>query len=294
MKKVRVFDFRKCASTDETKYWMTGVYHDKGYKVATDGRMLAKIKSDYPEMYEGKIMAFDGDEIKGDFPKYERVIPHDKDLVKVDCPSVELLDAARKMPGHVVNLAGRFIIPKYWGIVYNFVEVFGEAEMFIAKKEPERKAVVFKNNDNMLVIMPCEEPTYTIFEGKAGLLATAPESKPEPVKYRCDGDNQAKYLKVTYKQLKDIGHPVLTVGKGFLLSGLDPMCLTWGKNGWDVKVYDMANLLITAGDGANGIHIPAEIVKKYQDGLQDGDDYRAVIDRFLDEVDTWYKARNVA
>jgi len=43
------------ASTDPTRMPMNGTFHEDGYKIATDGRILSMIKSDYPADDEGKI-----------------------------------------------------------------------------------------------------------------------------------------------------------------------------------------------------------------------------------------------
>lgn len=52
VKDVSDMDF---TSEDETKSFMAGTYQEDGYKIATDGRYLSMIKSDYPAEEEGKI-----------------------------------------------------------------------------------------------------------------------------------------------------------------------------------------------------------------------------------------------
>ena len=299
--KNKVFDITKCASTDTTKYFMNGVFYSEGYKVATDGRILAVIKADYSEALEGKIFKADNTEIDGQFPNYKRVIPDDKDLVKVECPGMEIIGAARKMPGHAININGRFLAPKYWAVIYNFLESFGgDAEMFIAKDEPERKAIVFKKWDNMIVVMPCESPAFTICEG----YMAEPTWTVHVKNHYCDGTGKHRALKVTYKQLKEVCPNVLTVGKSDILKNLTPMCTTWGQNGWDVLAYDFGAIIVTAGNGANGAHIPAEIVKKYEaeisrmitDGAGDidADEYKDLIDKFIEDAETWLLAKDKA
>ena len=56
---------------------MTGVYHDNGYKVASDGHILIAMKEQYPEDYEGKILKKDGSFVDKDrtYPKWRNVIP---------------------------------------------------------------------------------------------------------------------------------------------------------------------------------------------------------------------------
>ena len=56
---------------------MTGIYHDNGYKVASDSHILIAMKELYPEDYEGKILKKDGsfvDESRK-YPRWRDVIP---------------------------------------------------------------------------------------------------------------------------------------------------------------------------------------------------------------------------
>jgi len=300
--KNKVFDITKCASTDTTKYFMNGVFYSEGFKVATDGRILAVIKAEYSEALEGKIFKADNTEIDGQFPNYKRVIPDDADLVKTDWPGMELIGAARKMPGHAININGRFLAPKHWAVIYNFAETFGEPEMFIAKNEPEHKAIVFKKNDNMIVVMPCQEPAFTVCEGYFETMQTLTVHVKK--NYICEASHNHRALKVTYKQLKDVCPNVLTVGKSDILKHLNPMCTTWGQNGWDVLAYDFGAIIVTAGNGANGVHIPAEIVKKYEAEISrmiaegagdiDADEYKDLIDKFIEDAETWLLAKDKA
>ena len=78
-KKASVSDF---ASTDKTRAFMNGIFYEKGFAIATDGRMLIKLKRDYPADWEGKIIDPNtGKKIEGQFPAYEKVFPN-KELLK--------------------------------------------------------------------------------------------------------------------------------------------------------------------------------------------------------------------
>ena len=79
VKKASINDF---VSKDQTRYSMTGIYYEKGFAIATDGRMLIKQKKTYPEKWECKIIdPKTGKEIHGQFPNYKRVFPNRKRLV---------------------------------------------------------------------------------------------------------------------------------------------------------------------------------------------------------------------
>ena len=78
-KKASVSDF---VSTDKTRYFMRGIFYEKGFAIATDGRMLIKLKKDYPAEWEGKIIDPNTlKEIEGHFPAYENVFPNKDRLV---------------------------------------------------------------------------------------------------------------------------------------------------------------------------------------------------------------------
>ncbi len=78
-KKASVSDF---VSTDKTRYFMTGIFYEKGFAIATDGRMLIKLKKDYPAAWEGKIIDPNTlREIEGTFPAYEKVFPNKDRLI---------------------------------------------------------------------------------------------------------------------------------------------------------------------------------------------------------------------
>ena len=67
--------FNYCVKPGKLRPHLTGVFHDKGQRVATDTHQIVIIKSEYPSEYEGKIIDKDGREIDYNFPKYEDVLP---------------------------------------------------------------------------------------------------------------------------------------------------------------------------------------------------------------------------
>ena len=71
--KFNVFNY--CAKKDFLHPALSGVFHEKGQRVATDSHQIAVIKSDYPTEYEGKIIDKEGKEIESKFPNYGVVLP---------------------------------------------------------------------------------------------------------------------------------------------------------------------------------------------------------------------------
>lgn len=51
-------------SSDKLKPMYRGVFHEDGYRIVTDGAILVKIKSDYPDAHEKKVLDRKGEIIK--------------------------------------------------------------------------------------------------------------------------------------------------------------------------------------------------------------------------------------
>lgn len=74
------FDYYKFVSKDEVRPVLTGVYHDNGFKVATDAFILVAIKDEYDDELECKVLKKDGtllttDAVYTKYPNWRAVIP---------------------------------------------------------------------------------------------------------------------------------------------------------------------------------------------------------------------------
>lgn len=87
------FDYYKYVSKELARPIMTGVFHDNGFKVASDAHILIAFKDDYDvSELEGKVVGKDGAFIEGKYPQWRSVIPdftskkHDyrTETVKID------------------------------------------------------------------------------------------------------------------------------------------------------------------------------------------------------------------
>jgi len=87
------FDYFKYVSKELARPIMTGVFHDNGFKVASDCHIIVAIKDYYDiSELEGKVVGKDGAFIEGNYPKWRTVIPdftskmHDyrTETVKID------------------------------------------------------------------------------------------------------------------------------------------------------------------------------------------------------------------
>ena len=81
--KVKIYDW---VSKDNYRTQMCGVYHDAENKVAvaSDTRALITSKRDYVECEESHIVAKNGDEIRGRYVDYNRVMPDTDECLLYD------------------------------------------------------------------------------------------------------------------------------------------------------------------------------------------------------------------
>ena len=73
--KASKFDYFKYVDNTGTRPIMGCVFHDEGFKVASDAHILIAIKDSYPEEYEHKMLHADGSFEDGTYPKWRIVIP---------------------------------------------------------------------------------------------------------------------------------------------------------------------------------------------------------------------------
>lgn len=76
---------------------MTGVYHEGGYRVASDGSVLFALKGEYPEEQEGKIIGRDGREIVATYPKFRDVYPTTEPEAIWEIDPAKILDFERRL-----------------------------------------------------------------------------------------------------------------------------------------------------------------------------------------------------
>ena len=75
---------------------MNGIFHDKGFLVATDRHILAKIRNKYPEQLEGKIITKSGEEVEGRFPNYKAVMEKYEEMIDVSIIKEKVIEAVKQ------------------------------------------------------------------------------------------------------------------------------------------------------------------------------------------------------
>ena len=177
------FNIYRCVSTDEKRYFMTGVYHDKEAElaVATNGRIMIEIRSEYKPEHAGEIMLEDGRKVEGQFPNWRRVTPDKKDMEErsVDWTDVRsTLDSAKPYIAALkrcrytkehrepsIMLEGRRTAYEYAVMMCDFIDVYPDAKFYVHTSEnrvygaPEHQSVVLVSGEwdkpeAMLIIMP--------------------------------------------------------------------------------------------------------------------------------------------
>lgn len=166
------FDIYKFASDDPIKPVLNCVYYDNGNVVATDGYIIAVIKSDYDKEREGQIITSDGQVLEGyKYPNYKGVIPttdgwaaYNIDVAKVR-DIIKRSKAWAKTNGYKQNCTNRLIkigpacfSLKYFELLVSGMEYIGENTLMI---KDERTCAVCKNDKGTLMLMPYIEPQET-------------------------------------------------------------------------------------------------------------------------------------
>lgn len=67
----RKFDLYKYTTDDQTRPVMCGIFHDEGFKVASDSHVLVAVKEPYSENLEHHIIGKKGEDIVGKYPKWK-------------------------------------------------------------------------------------------------------------------------------------------------------------------------------------------------------------------------------
>lgn len=171
----KTLDFYRYVSKDKCRYFMTGVYHKDGYKWATNGCVALKVKEDYPEKFEGKIVTEQLTYVDGQFPNVQKIIPDMEDMVEItDLSPNEVLikefKALKPMLSIHKKISGywnsfRYILPNgseimvnVWELALHFIEVYPDAKMYCHKEDgyrpKEENSLVLISGDAMFIFMP--------------------------------------------------------------------------------------------------------------------------------------------
>lgn len=157
--------------------FMRGVYHKDGFKFATDGKVAIKIKSDYPEEFEDKIISKEQTVIDGRFPNVAKVIPDMEDMREITdvSPNATLIKeykallpvfkVQKKLCEYDYEISGyclpngSFVMMLVWEQVIRFLESFPDSKLYCHKEDSscrkaEHSSLMLISGENLMVFMP--------------------------------------------------------------------------------------------------------------------------------------------
>lgn len=164
------FDIWKWVYKDETlRPAMCGIFHEDGYKVASESRILVWLKEDYAENLEGRILYKDGRVLDCyKYPRWRDVIPtSNTQVVKIDIAKFREAyndwkarmkafkrNATDDDPGKgVVKVANTYFLMDLFGKVVDFMDAFGVDEI-ICNEENNLRSCMVKAGESGCLIMP--------------------------------------------------------------------------------------------------------------------------------------------
>ena len=89
-------DLSKFVGKDNMRPVMTGILHENGLKIASDGPIIVAIYSHYKSEFEGKVITPKGEIIDGTYPNWKSVLPSPESLKTVKLSKL-IADAIRKI-----------------------------------------------------------------------------------------------------------------------------------------------------------------------------------------------------
>lgn len=195
--KLNLYSF---TSSDDNRPAMTGVFHDKGYAVASDTTILIADKESYQKAKEGKIVNKRGETVNAKFPKWRDIVPNDATQQKAKVNFGELRDflasvraqreadwEREKAEGKKVDAKKKYVddtivllnVGKDAAIGFRLgkLSLFADAaERYGAKEilfQDARRAVVVKTKKGIVMVMPTQvneklaQTTYETVEENA-------------------------------------------------------------------------------------------------------------------------------
>ena len=167
-KKTKTLDFYKYVSTDQTRYFMNGVYHEEGFKIATNGNVLVMAKFDYDSKFEKVILSKKLTQIKGQFPNYKKVIPDFSKMHKIyfDWQGAKnelkensvIIKISKEFKECIYRLPnGSLCKIENVNRILHFMECYPDSEMYVF--DDVKKCIAFicgtvENPEAMLLVMP--------------------------------------------------------------------------------------------------------------------------------------------
>ena len=167
--KLGKLDLYKFVSDDNIRPSITGVYHEEGWRIATDGRILLAIKQDYSPELEGRIILKNGSLLDKElrYPRWRSVIPDVMDEWKTfRLDFAELSEVLREAKAHEkvwkksmgkhysssISLNGEIWLRTSY--LKLFATVMKECNITEISYKDNGRGIVVKNDTLQLLLMP--------------------------------------------------------------------------------------------------------------------------------------------
>ena len=163
------FDLFKYVSKDKIRPNLMGVYHDGGYKVATDSRLLVAVEEQYDESFEGKILSKTGEFIEWRYPSWRSVLPDVSNHKTIDINLEKVEDIAkrakaRKKAGLALNdalikVGEVFLRLDYMQKLCSFMKAYKTNTIYYTD---ENRCIRVISGNNTAILMPSINTARTL------------------------------------------------------------------------------------------------------------------------------------
>ena len=175
--KQRKFNLWGCVDKSGMRPVMSCIFHDGGFKVASEGHYLVAVKDEYPETFEGKCLRKDGEFVDG-------VYPHWKSLCRLErfnsFSDVFNLDRARDIvkefrtdkktkiyTGFCVKMFDRYILAEHFEMMTRFASMYHDEVKVFRHSEEYVIPLMLSHVDDLFLVMPRRKPdsdTIKVYE----------------------------------------------------------------------------------------------------------------------------------
>ena len=160
------FDYFKYVDNTGTRPIMGCVFHDEGFKVASDAHILIAIKDNYPEEYEHKLLHADGSFEDGIYPKWRNIIPNPDGYQPYTFDAQKFYDwlterraawkaemgkGCRFSDRWAVKVGPCYLKAEFFDKLLTAMERIGATELMV---RDDRRAVYAKTDAGLVLLMP--------------------------------------------------------------------------------------------------------------------------------------------
>lgn len=154
--------FQNVASKDPVRPVLNGIHFEKERCVATDTHILVVYKYGSPEL-EGKVLSITGEEVKGNYPNVDRVLPSQQSQshypYRIDLNQLQKACAwaARDKDAHendMVVIDGKALSIRYLNILISLFNVAGEIRNAELMKTDDSRPAVINSPLLTAIVMP--------------------------------------------------------------------------------------------------------------------------------------------